>query len=67
MVSKFFTYLTIFSAVSFAMLLLIPGDPKNAALLGFSALRLLMLAGFLVSLRAIRGGKSRESKMVSRS
>ena len=48
MVSKFFTYLTIFSAVSFAMLLLIPGDPKNAALLGFSALRLLMLAGFLL-------------------
>lgn len=45
-ISKYLKYILIFCLVSVLMLVLIPGDPKNAVLLGFSGLRLLMLAGF---------------------
>ena len=47
MITKPLHYLTILAALSGVLVVLIPGDPKNALILGLSTSRLAMLAGFI--------------------
>jgi len=56
MISKFLRYTLLFCILSLVMLAVIPGDPKNSVLLGFSVFRLLIVAGFLVLLVVLAAG-----------
>jgi hypothetical protein len=50
MATRFLRYSMIAGFLSLVILVLIPSDPKNARLLGFSTARLAMVAGFLLIL-----------------
>ena len=56
MISKFLRYTLLVCLISLVMLAVIPGDPKNSVLLGFSAFRLLMLVGFFLLLVVFAAG-----------